>query len=118
MLSFSFIGVALTFVTEKNGVAFLPYVFMSVMMIPGFAVAVRRLHDTGRSAWFLLLNLIPGIGGILLFILFVLPGDKGENRYGKYLQDDGVTFFDKPKAIGIAFIISFFIAFLIEIGWK
>lgn len=50
--------------------------------IPEISIAVRRLHDTGRSGWFLLLYLIPGIGSIIVFILMLLPGERGANSYG------------------------------------
>ncbi|MEX0274965.1 MAG: DUF805 domain-containing protein [Flavobacteriaceae bacterium] len=51
------------------------------IMIPSLAVAVRRLHDTGKSGWFLLFNLIP-FGGIVLLVFYIQDGDLGENRYG------------------------------------
>lgn len=57
----------------------LAYLFL---IIPGIAVSVRRLHDTNRSGWFLLLNLVPLIGSILIFIWSVTPGDKKANRFG------------------------------------
>ena len=52
------------------------------LIIPGIAVSVRRLHDTNRSGWYLLLNLVPLIGSILIFIWSVTPGDKKANQYG------------------------------------
>jgi len=52
------------------------------LIIPGIAVSVRRLHDTNRSGWYLLLNLVPLIGSILIFIWAVTPGDKKANQYG------------------------------------
>lgn len=52
------------------------------VLIPSLAVAVRRLHDVGKSGWFYLIGLIPIIGGIWLFVLFVTEGDKGPNQYG------------------------------------
>lgn len=57
----------------------LAYIFL---VIPGLAVSVRRLHDTNRSGWYLLLNLVPIIGSILIFIWAVSPGDKKVNQYG------------------------------------
>ena len=57
----------------------LAYLFI---IIPGLAVSVRRLHDTNRSGWYLLLNFIPLVGTILLFIWSVTPGDKKANEYG------------------------------------
>ena len=52
------------------------------IIIPAFAVAIRRLHDTGRSGWWLLVNCVPIIGWILLFIWMVKDSDEGENQYG------------------------------------
>jgi uncharacterized membrane protein YhaH (DUF805 family) len=37
--------------------------------LPSLAAAVRRLHDTGRSGWWLLLNFIPFIGFIIVLVL-------------------------------------------------
>ena len=60
-------------------VTLLAYLFI---IIPGLAVSVRRLHDTNRSGWYLLLNFIPLVGTILLFIWSVTPGDKTANQSG------------------------------------
>ena len=50
--------------------------------IPSLAVSVRRLHDTDKSGWLLLLWLIPLLGALILLVFFVLPGTKGPNKYG------------------------------------
>lgn len=52
------------------------------LIIPGIAVSVRRLHDTGRSGWFLLLALIPIVGAILLLVWMCSRGTEGPNRFG------------------------------------
>ncbi|PXX27151.1 DUF805 domain-containing protein [Burkholderia sp. MS455] len=52
------------------------------LIIPGIAVSVRRLHDTGRSGWFLLLGLIPVVGPILLLVWMCSRGTAGPNRFG------------------------------------
>ncbi|VWD41690.1 DUF805 domain-containing protein [Burkholderia lata] len=52
------------------------------LVIPGIAVSVRRLHDTGRSGWFLLLALIPIVGSILLLVWTCSRGTEGPNRFG------------------------------------
>ena len=57
-------------------------VVVLTMLLPSYAVTVRRLHDTGRSAWFLLIFLIPGIGLITWTILMLLEGEPGSNRFG------------------------------------
>jgi uncharacterized membrane protein YhaH (DUF805 family) len=53
------------------------------VLIPGLAVAVRRLHDVNKSGWFLLVALIPLVGAIWLLILLVTEGTKGANNYGE-----------------------------------
>jgi uncharacterized membrane protein YhaH (DUF805 family) len=52
------------------------------VMLPSLAVAVRRLHDTGRSGWWLLLSLIPLVGLVVL-VFMLLDGDRGNNRFGE-----------------------------------
>ncbi len=54
-----------------------------VVLIPGLAVAVRRLHDVGKSGWFLLVGLIPLIGAIWLLILMVTDSQIGPNKWGE-----------------------------------
>jgi uncharacterized membrane protein YhaH (DUF805 family) len=52
------------------------------VLIPTLAVSVRRLHDTDRSGWWLLLGLVPVIGIIVLIVFAVLEGQPGPNRFG------------------------------------
>ena len=52
------------------------------MLIPGIAVSVRRLHDTGRSGWWLLIGFIPFIGWIVVLVFMVLDSQPGDNQYG------------------------------------
>jgi len=56
--------------------------FSLATLIPGIAVSVRRLHDTGRSGWLFLLIFIPLVGVVLLLIWACLRGDPGVNRFG------------------------------------
>ena len=56
--------------------------FGMIITIPVLSVTCRRLHDTNRSGWFLLLYFIPLIGLIWLLVLCGLEGTEGENRYG------------------------------------
>ncbi|NYD76781.1 DUF805 domain-containing protein [Arthrobacter cupressi] len=51
-------------------------------LVPNLAVTVRRLHDTGRSGWFILLGLIPFAGGIILLVLTVIESKPEGARYG------------------------------------
>ena len=52
------------------------------VMVPSITVTVRRLHDIGKSGWYLLLAFIPIIGGIWLVVLTCLDSQPGDNQYG------------------------------------
>ena len=52
------------------------------LLLPGLAVAARRLHDTGRSGWWLLLIFVIVIGWIVLLVFYVTEGQPGDNQYG------------------------------------
>ena len=56
--------------------------FLLATLIPGTAVAVRRLHDSDRSGWWLLLGPIPLLGVIVLLYFLIQEGTAGPNRYG------------------------------------
>lgn len=59
----------------------LSVIFTLVTLLPSLAVGARRLHDTNRSGWLLLLNLIP-IVGWLIVLYFVVQESKEPNRFG------------------------------------
>ncbi len=61
------------------------------LILPSLAVGVRRLHDTSRSGWWLLIGLIPIIGTIVL-IVFYVQDSHGDNKYGP-----------SPKGVGAAY---------------
>ena len=52
------------------------------IIIPSLAVSVRRLHDVGRSGWWLIIGLIPIVGWILTLIWYVSDSEAEENKYG------------------------------------
>ncbi len=56
--------------------------FWLAIIVPSIAVAIRRLHDTNKSGWFLLISLIPLVGGIILLVFLATPGDAGANTFG------------------------------------
>ena len=64
------------------GYGLLSGLYSLAVLIPGIAVAARRLHDTGKSGWMLLIAFIPLIGVIWLLVLFVTDSDPGSNKYG------------------------------------
>lgn len=53
------------------------------VLIPSLAVAVRRLHDIGKSGWWLFISLVPLIGGIWLLVLLLMDSQPGLNQYGE-----------------------------------
>lgn len=54
-----------------------------ILLIPCLAVLFRRLHDTGKSGWWILLGFIPAIGEIILLVLAAIDSKPEENSYGK-----------------------------------
>ena len=52
------------------------------VFIPNLAVTVRRLHDTGRSGWWLLIVFVPVIGAIILFVFMLLDSERKPNQWG------------------------------------
>nr|WP_228030323.1 DUF805 domain-containing protein [Gimesia benthica] len=57
-------------------------VYALFIFIPSLAVTVRRLHDTNKSGWWILISLVPLIGGLVLLIFMVIDSDPNENAYG------------------------------------
>lgn len=65
-----------------KSVSVLATLYSLAVFIPGIAVSVRRLHDTNRSGWWLLINLVPIIGAIVSLVFMVSDSQPGENQYG------------------------------------
>jgi uncharacterized membrane protein YhaH (DUF805 family) len=66
------------------------WTLLALTILPNLAVQVRRLHDTDRSGWWLLLSVLPIIGQLIVLIFELTPGSKGRNRFGE------------PPRIGVA----------------
>ncbi|SDH91048.1 Uncharacterized membrane protein YhaH, DUF805 family [Vibrio xiamenensis] len=58
-------------------------VFTLVTLVPTLSVYIRRLHDTGRSGWWILISLIPLVGGLVLFYFLISDGGVEDNQYGE-----------------------------------
>lgn len=67
---------------EETGTGVFSTLYGLAVLIPSLAVSVRRLHDTGRSGWWILIVLIPVLGAIWLIVLLATDGKPGQNQYG------------------------------------
>ncbi|KAA0779312.1 MULTISPECIES: DUF805 domain-containing protein [Bacillus] len=55
--------------------------YIAIFIVPTLAVEARRLHDSGKTGWWQLLNLVP-FGGAVLLVFCIIESDEGENKYG------------------------------------
>jgi uncharacterized membrane protein YhaH (DUF805 family) len=66
-----------------SGIFFILYrIYSLAVLVPSLAAAVRRLHDTNKSGWMILLGLIPLVGVIILLVFYVQAGTPGPNDHG------------------------------------
>lgn len=80
---FNFIAsMVLGFIDGFIGYQILSGIYSLAVLVPSIAVWVRRLHDTGKSGWWLLLALVPIVGVIVLLVFAVMDSVAGENQYG------------------------------------
>ena len=96
------LGLLLSQIDES--IAVIPtLIFILVNFIPSLAVTIRRLHDAGHSGWALLLNLIPYLGGLIIFA-YTLCSSEPDNEYGPnpHKKSDSVDNNDNKKNIDIA----------------
>lgn len=77
------VSIVLAFVEGMMGSpGLLGAIYGLAVLLPSLAVTVRRLHDTNRTGWWLLIALIPIVGAIVLLVFMVLDSEPGENQYG------------------------------------
>jgi uncharacterized membrane protein YhaH (DUF805 family) len=76
------IAVVLFVVGLVIGTQALYYLYGLAVLLPSLAAAFRRLHDTGRSAAWILLALIPFVGGIIVLVFLAGEGNRGPNQFG------------------------------------
>ncbi len=81
---FNFLAaVVLNIVDDVSGMAgVLGGLYSLAAFLPGLAVTARRLHDIGKSGWWMLISLVPLVGAIVLFVFLCTDGQPGENAYG------------------------------------
>ena len=66
----------------ETGYGLFGAIYTLAVLIPSIAVSVRRLHDTGRSGWWLLILLLPLIGVIVILVFMLLDSNAEDNEYG------------------------------------
>ncbi len=67
---------------SSSGFGLLSTIWFLAMLIPSISVGVRRLHDTDRTGWWLLISFVPLIGAIVLIVFLVMDSQPGNNRFG------------------------------------
>jgi len=76
------ISIALAAIDYVTGLGFLQSLYGLAVLVPGIAVGVRRLHDIGKSGWWILIILIPLVGAVWLVVLLATEGTPEDNEYG------------------------------------
>lgn len=71
-------------VSYETGFGVLSGLYSLAVLLPSLAVLVRRLHDTDRSGWWVLISLVPLVGVIVLFVFTCLDSKAGDNKFGAY----------------------------------
>ena len=67
---------------QEGGGQPLSSIIALLIILPNIAVGVRRMHDIGRSGWWLLIALIPIIGSLILLFFYIQPCEDGSNQFG------------------------------------
>lgn len=78
-------------VTQNEYIGVIIYIIITMgyglyIMIPNFALMVRRLHDTGKSGAWLFISLVPIVGPIVILVLLFIQGTPGSNQYGEVCE--------------------------------
>lgn len=83
------LGVVVLLIDTAMGSMVLGLIVDLALLLPGLAVSVRRLHDTGRTGWWMLIALIPIVGLIILIVYQCQDSDPGANEYGPSPKEIG-----------------------------
>ena len=78
----SFTSLSGGFSASFSSIGVLSTVYALAVLLPTLGVTARRLHDTDRSGWWMLLGFVPIVGGIVLLVLLALDGTRGPNGHG------------------------------------
>ena len=81
-IAFTVLDIIIGSFSPEIGIGILSGIYSLIILVPSLAVSVRRLHDTNHNGWFLLLNLIPIVGAIILIVYLTKDSQPNENKYG------------------------------------
>ncbi len=89
IISYALFGIfaAIGSAIDNPSIMFVSYIYSLGVLIPNIAVTVRRLHDIGKSGWYILISLIPLVGAILLIVWLCKDSEPGTNEYGPNPKD-------------------------------
>lgn len=83
LIAMLLLTLGLTFGEDSPASNIMVTIFYLIMLVPNLSVSVRRLHDIGKSGWYMFLSLIPLIGGLILLVWSLMDSEPGDNQYGK-----------------------------------
>jgi len=91
IIALTFVDLSIGTASAEMGGGLLSTLYSLAVLIPSIAVMVRRLHDTDRSGWWILILFVPLIGFIWLLVLTVLNSQPGDNRFGPNPKGNDAT---------------------------
>jgi uncharacterized membrane protein YhaH (DUF805 family) len=89
---------------SATGVRTFGAIYSLSILVPFTAVQVRRLHDTNRSGWWLLIGVIPLVGEIVLLLFMIQESDSGDNHYGAIHSGANRTIRRQFEGLGISLV--------------
>lgn len=89
VLFYFIFAIGISIIAEVSGAKLLADLFALALLIPSIGVTVRRLHDIGKSGWWVFIGLIPLLGLIVLIVFTIQDGQPGENDYGPNPKETG-----------------------------
>ncbi|MEW1696400.1 DUF805 domain-containing protein [Streptomyces sp. NPDC093249] len=75
-------SIVLGIIGSATDITVLGLIYALAVIVPTLAVTVRRLHDTNRSGWWVLIGLVPVVGFVVLVVFACIEGDQHENEHG------------------------------------
>jgi uncharacterized membrane protein YhaH (DUF805 family) len=97
-LALVLVSVVANIIGAVIGTNILTYLVALAALVPILAAGARRLHDTDKSGWWLLIGIIPLIGIVVLIVFFVMDSQPGTNQYGPSPKGGNNEYNQAPNA--------------------